>query len=980
MKHIHILLCVNDELEHEKIVFGDLIENLNFSFGLHDVQLLLQVSNEEDPYCLFEEQLAKCDLCLVVFNKTLSSSKTRLDRAYRSLICGNNPQKLYVYFKECFDYKQDMVTFRQNFTKNYGHFLCDFANDDMLRADFLLQFLNYHSIMMGDLKTIELRDGRVFIEGKEYVKLENLPFAGNNEEYKMLLKNIKNTRKIISVTNLEDADYIVYAKDLNDLLVRQKQIEDSLWETAMYVTKLSTQQCSERLEHAIALFSRGDNKGASALLDEDTIDNEVRHNLNAIHLGEKARKALGINIEEYIIKIKTLLNDFSTRQDNNIIALYQKAISAAEVYQEDETLAQLYMDYADYLLENNLYSQIGEAYEKAIYHFSILENTEEEQAYCYRSAGLFNKRINNYDTAEEYYLNAIELFEMINENGSHWIQIEIAGTLNNIALLHVDQKRFVEAENEYLEGLSILNSYSLSLYNDRKQAIYAKISCNLGTYYADLNRYEDALFFLRESEGILRSLLSKEYKNYAFDYVSILNNLGLAYDSLNDYNQADLFFKESLLTINRLLESNPYLYMPLLAKILNNYGRHKFELGLFDDTDNYYKESLKIFKDLEIDERESYLKDTAGLLFDLGVFHAKQNRYKDAEREYLECLEIRRHLAVKSPEKFLYGVASTLNNYGSLCREMRRYKEAEEMYKESLSIRRRYESSFPEFFLEDVSESLLNLGNLYGDLLRFEESECCYKESLEIRKRLAEKTPTIYLSEVAESLHNLGNMHSEMGRIVEAEKDLKESLEIRKKIYLQQPDKILPDYANSLNSMGAVNLKLRQFDVAEGYFRESLCFYRTLSQKEPTIYLPDVAKCIYNLGILSIEICKYEEAFIYMSDSSDIFRQLAKNNPDIYSFQYDYASCLNGLAWLYHQNNNPQKGLQYAIEAEQYSPDDENVVDTLAVLYEDLGMYVQAIECFSRCLSLKKSHNESEESLAETKKKIEDIISLMSKS
>ncbi len=61
---------------------------------------------------------------------------------------------------------------------------------------------------------------------------------------------------------------------------------------------------------------------------------------------------------------------------------------------------------------------------------------------------------------------------------------------------------------------------------------------------------------------------------------------------------------------------------------------------------------------------------------------------------------------------------------------------------------------------------------------------------------------------------------------------------------------------------------------------------------------------------------------------------------------------LNSLAWTYHLMGDYEKALPWAEKAIEAMPDNPNVIDTLATVYEDLNRYDEALEQFEICLKL----------------------------
>ena len=147
----------------------------------------------------YNEQLRDCDLCIVLYWTSFGKwTKMELDTAYEEKCAGRNPKRLYVYFKDSEEVSEELQKFRDGFPENYGHFFSDYKNIDTLKAHFLLQFMDYLSQDLQGKSIVEVKNGKVTIDGKEYVDLQNVPFAGNNKEYKDKLSQLKNVKKILN--------------------------------------------------------------------------------------------------------------------------------------------------------------------------------------------------------------------------------------------------------------------------------------------------------------------------------------------------------------------------------------------------------------------------------------------------------------------------------------------------------------------------------------------------------------------------------------------------------------------------------------------------------------------------------------------------------------------------------------------------------------------------------------------------------------
>ena len=382
MKIIKVFIASSEELHLERLEFTDMIQQLNKALRPRGIEIepvkweYLDSSMSTDrKQTEYNNALKECELCLVMYwNRLGEYTIEELTTAWECHKAGNNPKKLYVYFKEPSEGSQELLDFKASFTTRYGHFYCKFENVDTLRLNFLLQFEQYQNSFLSSALIIEMGDSKICIDGKEYINLKNIPFVGNNEEYNELLRSIKRLQRLIAITDEDDPEYKEYMDELEQLKDKQKKKERTIWETALLITKFSTSVCSKRLSRAIELFSSGDDRGANAVLNEEEINSDIERNLRLYELGEEGRKGLIININEYRLKIKALHCTLNREDDEKIIAFRQKIIEVAiRLYGEHSIeVAEEYHELAMEYEHADNYAAAQKSYETAIYIFGNL--------------------------------------------------------------------------------------------------------------------------------------------------------------------------------------------------------------------------------------------------------------------------------------------------------------------------------------------------------------------------------------------------------------------------------------------------------------------------------------------------------------------------------------------------------------------------------------------------------------------------------
>ena len=85
--------------------------------------------------------------------------------------------------------------------------------------------------------------------------------------------------------------------------------------------------------------------------------------------------------------------------------------------------------------------------------------------------------------------------------------------------------------------------------------------------------------------------------------------------------------------------------------------------------------------------------------------------------------------------------------------------------------------------------------------------------------------------------------------------------------------------------------------------------------------------------------------------------------------EQEYEGVYNELAWTYHMMGDNDNSLLWAEKAIEATPENPNVIDTLATVYEDLGRYEEALEQFEKCLGMYEEKG-NENGIKETAEKI----------
>ena len=678
LQTIRIFLSIDKDLEQERLELMDLVENLNHSLASRNANILMIAwDNSAYDNRAFDDEISKTDLCLnlyyINFNNT---TQTELESAYQALCDGRNPKKIYVYFKDGDSVPEELQEFRDSFPTKYGHFYCSYSNIDTLKADFLLQFMEFQSKRFADSKLFDVQNGKVLLDGKEYVDLINVPFAGNNEEYQLLQKSIKKTQKLLAITETDDPDYSEYAKDLNEMKEKVAKMESSLWETALKITQLSTTKCSERLERAMQLFNKGDNKGALAVLNEEEIEKDAKHAIEQIILGEEISKAgretLKFSIQENELKVLSLSAEMNSGWLQKVIRLRENILEWTGVLHGTES--------REYVL--------------ALHDLSL--SLEEN---------------GNYSDALKYYRIALDL-----SNG-------IYGEKDLTACLYRDMGTVFHSLGDCRKSLEYdLQAMAIckEVYGE-KHPFTADYYNSVAGAYDGLGDYEKSMEFCQKALAIREKVYGEKDPSTAMSY----NNIGILYRKLKDDDRS-LKYHFKALAIQEEIHGEKH---PDTALSYYNIGIAYLNSRNYEKSLEYHLKALAVYKEVYGEKHpktaDSYNKVADAYLL-LEDFEPKALEY------YLKALAIREEVYGAEHTK-------TVETYGNIADyyfDLQEYAKSLELRLKILTINeKKYGEVHP-----DTADSYNDLGSIYEKLGDYEESLKYYLKALRVREEIYQET------------------------------------------------------------------------------------------------------------------------------------------------------------------------------------------------------------------------------------------------
>lgn len=284
----------------------------------------------------------------------------------------------------------------------------------------------------------------------------------------------------------------------------------------------------------------------------------------------------------------------------------------------------------------------------------------------------------------------------------------VADSLNNLALLYLEQGRYKQAEPLFQQALELRQRFI------KDHPSVADSLTNLGDLYYSLGEYKRAESLFQQALEMRKRLLG--------DHPAIadsLNNLAALYYSQGRYREAQPLYKQALEISQRLLGKDH----PDVATSQSNLATLYKRLQRYSEAESLYRQALDIRrcwfgnKHLAVAESKQNL---ASLYYTQGI-------YSEAESLFLEALEMRHNLLGNEHPT----IAQSLNDLAALYDTQERYSEAEPLYKQALELwRHLLGDEHPH-----VAISLNNLATLYKAQEHYSEAEPLYVQALEITER-----------------------------------------------------------------------------------------------------------------------------------------------------------------------------------------------------------------------------------------------------
>ncbi|NTU52601.1 MAG: tetratricopeptide repeat protein [Chlorobiaceae bacterium] len=243
----------------------------------------------------------------------------------------------------------------------------------------------------------------------------------------------------------------------------------------------------------------------------------------------------------------------------------------------------------------------------------------EKPENCFALAEV-NRYLGEVQHAEHYYHQALQQYRILAaQNPEAWLS-DVAGTLNNLAVLQQNQKKYDEAEQKYSDALNIYKTLVIN-----KSTIFlfdvAHTLNNLASLRSDRHQYAESVKDFTNALDVYRELAKSNSEKYLPYVAGVLNNIAITQYYLHQYSEAEKSYQEGLSVYRELVKNNPHMYQYNIGLILNNLAMLQVELNQFEEAKQNIENALVIRRELASIDPKLYLSDVAVTLINMAMLY-----------------------------------------------------------------------------------------------------------------------------------------------------------------------------------------------------------------------------------------------------------------------------------------------------------------------------------------------------------------------
>ena len=190
MKTIKIFLASSEELDNDRMAFGNLVRRLDDMYEKRGIRIKLfewedydAAFNDRRKQDEYNNYVRQSDVFLALFHKKAGKFTIEEFNVASEEFKTKTSPKVYTYCKDLQPGEEEtpeLIEFKKHLFDEMGHYWCRYDSRESLQLQFVMQLQLVESSQMKDLK---VENGEVSLDGLRIAKMDKLKFAAANEDY-----------------------------------------------------------------------------------------------------------------------------------------------------------------------------------------------------------------------------------------------------------------------------------------------------------------------------------------------------------------------------------------------------------------------------------------------------------------------------------------------------------------------------------------------------------------------------------------------------------------------------------------------------------------------------------------------------------------------------------------------------------------------------------------------------------------------------
>lgn len=354
-----------------------------------------------------------------------------------------------------------------------------------------------------------------------------------------------------------------------------------------------------------------------------------------------------------IESIRTI-NTNDTIWIDKVIAYSRGIIAESQGLIDEYTIAGWFFAIAEFCEEITYYRYSEKYYYKSLdicqkYVASDWQTYLPNVANTLSNLGNLHVKTLEYELAEGELKEALSHFKMLADILPDKFNQFVALAYNNLGEYYRERELYKEAESVITIAVHMRRELNLQLTESSKMELACSLN-NLGLVHLNTHRYEECINELEESLDLYQSL--SDTARYLEKESMVMLNLGNAYSCLMEYDKSEKSYLAALKIDRELADKYPDLYAERVAQDLNNLGEISRVHGENTKALHQLEEAISIYRKISHRCVEVYALKYLEALRNYVIISSEIDNKDKAIPALDEALEISRRLSAQSPVYF----------------------------------------------------------------------------------------------------------------------------------------------------------------------------------------------------------------------------------------------------------------------------------------------------------------------------------------